>query len=245
MRRVWIALLLLLPHALLSQVQPLRAVVDGLVTDTAYRPLIGATAEVEGFRVRVRTGENGRFRITALPAGDYVVVVRRLGYAPYSATLALQPGDTVRPLFVLRTAVAVLDTMIVTEVSAPERLREFESRRALGVGQFMTSEQIRHVSAMSTSDVLRTFQSVAVQQSSVLNTRGFGTRQCPYRIFVDGVPVAPRDLDADLPPPSDLAGIEVHQNSATIPDKYATFGGVDGSPHGGAECGVILFWTKR
>ena len=70
MRRVWIALLLLLPHALLSQVQPLRAVVDGLVTDTAYRPLIGATAEVAGFRVRVRTGENGRFRITALPAGD-------------------------------------------------------------------------------------------------------------------------------------------------------------------------------
>jgi len=71
-------------------------------------------------------------------------------------------------------------------------------------------------------------------------------RQCPYRLIIDGVPIAPHDLDADLPAPRDLAGIEVYDNSATVPIQYATFvGDVSGPSGGGAVCGAILFWPRR
>jgi hypothetical protein len=75
--------------------------------------------------------------------------------------------------------------------------------------------------------------------------RGFGTRRCPFRVFVDGSPVVVRSLDTDLPAPGQLAGIEVYTNSATVPIQYATFGGnMPGDPSGGV-CGVLLLWMER
>ena len=229
-----------------TQQPALSGVVDALVTDTAFAPLTNATATIVGTNVSVQAGENGRFRIRALPAGGYVIVVRRLGYEPYWTTLSVRAADTVRPVFVLRPTAATLDTVVVRGTATPARLREFESRRSQGVGQFMAGDEIARLGMASTSDVLRAFHSVTIARSRVLNDRGFGTRQCPYRLFIDGVPIAPRDLDADLPAPADLAGVEVHDNSATVPIQYATFGGdLAGPSAGGAVCGVILFWTKR
>jgi hypothetical protein len=41
---------------------------------------------------------------------------------------------------------------------------------------------------------------------------------------------------ATLPPPRDLAGIEIYSGAATIPLQYK---------FGTTFCGVILLWTKR
>ena len=79
-----------------------RGMMDGIVTDTSLTPIAGATITLLGSSVSTTTGANGRFRITALPAGEYVVMARRLGYASASATLHLDGGDTLRPSFSLR-----------------------------------------------------------------------------------------------------------------------------------------------
>jgi hypothetical protein len=131
---------------------------------------------------------------------------------------------------------------MVTEGSSP-KLRDFEVRRNLGFGQYLTTSEIDRLSFASTTDLLETFHSVTVGSKEVLNIRGFGFQTCPLRVFVDGVAVAPHNLDADLPPPGQLAGIELYVNSATVPPQYAAFGGIGGRP-GGAVCGVILLWTK-
>jgi len=241
-----LALLAWPAHAALSQQRSPRGVIDALVTDTALAPLAHATANLVGTNVVVQTADNGRFRIQAVPAGDYVIVLRRLGHEPYWTTISVHAADTVRPVFMLRPIARTLDTVVVHGGVTPPGLVDFESRRSRGVGQFMTSEEIARLGMVLTSDVLRTLQSVTVARASVLNSRGFGVRQCPYRLFIDGVPIAPRDLEADLPAPNDLAGMEVYDNSATVPIQYATFGGdLGGASGGGAVCGVILFWTKR
>src|SRR5204863_6009369 len=139
----------------------------------------------------VRTGENGRFRMLGLPEGQYLLVLRRLGYSPLSTLVTVRSADTVRTSFMLRATAISLDKILVNAASASPVLAEFEQRRALGAGQFMTESEIWKLNFVGTSGLLRTFLGVAVGNKVVLNTRGFGLRQCPYRIFVDGVPIGP------------------------------------------------------
>jgi hypothetical protein len=236
--------------------QRTRGAIDGLVTDTSLVPLDGAIAGILGSPLEVRTGENGRFRMLGLLPGQYLVAVRRVGYAPISTFLTVAANDTAHASFLLRQIVTELDAMKVKATSVASALSEFEARRATGVGQFMTEANIQRLNFVETTGLLRTFLSTSVRTADVMNTRGFGLRECPMRIFIDGVAIAVRDLESDLPRPSDLAGIEVHANSATVPLQYATAGGARAAERasargsranvpGGASCGVVLLWTKH
>ena len=58
---------------------------------------------------------------------------------------------------------------------------------------------------------------------------------CPMQVYIDAVAMpTPFSLDL-LPPPNNLAGIEMYTGPATTP---LQFGGAD------RRCGVILVWTK-
>jgi len=219
-----------------------RATIDGVVTDTSLAPIAGATALIVGSGVEVVTNDRGRFRIAGLPAGTYPLTIRRLGYAPLSTVVTLDGGDTVRALYALVPANASLKQVVVHGMAAVPRLMEFEQRRALGRGQFMTETDIRKLNFAGTSDLLRTFRSVVVGRTAVLNSRDLPIRNCPMQFFVDGVAIVPGDLDVHLPSPGELAGIEVYASSATVPVQYATLGVAGGGS--GGMCGVILLWTK-
>ena len=219
-----------------------RGVLDGIVTDTSLAPLAGASAWLLGTRLEVTTGANGRFRITSIRAGTYIVVVRRLGFAPVSSALTVVADDTARLAFALVPLEVKLEKVLVRAVTGP--LAEFESRRALGFGQFMTETEIEKLNFVGTSDLLQTFHSVEVKGYGVLNKRLMPALKCPMQFYVDGVSISVHNLDADLPVPHEIAGIEVHANTATVPLQYASLGGGT-SGHGGGICGVILIWTRR
>ena len=61
---------------------------------------------------------------------------------PLAIALSVTAGDTLRPSFVLRPIVTHLDTMVVSEKSFATRMNEFEYRRELGFGHFITAEEI-------------------------------------------------------------------------------------------------------
>src|SRR5262245_38793551 len=71
-------------------------VVDGIVSDTNLAPLQGAFVTVLSTKIRVGTGPNGRFRITRVPPGEYLIFVKRVGYRPTSAVIEVAAGDTAR-----------------------------------------------------------------------------------------------------------------------------------------------------
>lgn len=213
------------------------AIIDGIVTDTNLVSLGNATVSMVGSTVRVATDDNGRFRIVALHAGSYVLAVHRIGYVPLATALSVSDGDTLRPSFMLRPVVTALDTMVVSAKSLFTRLSEFEYRRKLGVGHFFTAEEIDKRNEVFVADVIRVVPSVSVSERGPVqvaeNIRGLAG--CPFQIILDGVPMPPRTNLRDLPPPKDLAGIEIYSGPATIPLQYK---------FGTASCGVILFWTK-
>lgn len=225
-------------------------VIDGVVTDTLLRPLSSADVSVVGVGARVVTEEGGRFRFLQVPAGQYLLVVRRIGFAPTSGIIEVPANDTLRLSYILARTTNLLDTIRVKETRISMRMMEFEQRRAQGIGQFITQEQIERRGSMQTADYLRTLSGVDVstltstqfQGKIALSKReagsvlGEGAGACAMQIILDGI-VMPRNFNLDLlPPPKQIAGIELYKGSATVPPQ---FGGAD------RRCGMIIFWTRE
>lgn len=221
-------------------------VVDGIVSDTNLSPLQAAFVSILGTKIRVGTGPNGRFRITQVPAGQYLVIVKRVGYRPTSAVIEVPAFDTLRLSYALENIVTELNPVVVAEKPLSLKMGEFVARRRLGIGQFMTQEDIDRHNPVYPTELFRRFTSVLVSPNRgrqlteyfALSQREGGNPQtgaCPMSVVLDDVPLpTPFNLDL-LPPPRDLAGIEVYAGPSTTPAKYAGFN---------RGCGVILVWTK-
>lgn len=224
--------------------------IDGIVTDTLLRPLGAADVSVVGVGARVVTSENGRFRILQVPAGQYLIVVRRIGFAPTSGIIDVTTEDTLRLSYILARTTNLLDTIRVKETRISMRMTEFEARRRQGQGQFVTQDQIERRGSLQTADFMRAFRGVEV---SKVTTQQFGGTQvysrregggftdqgqqqyCTMQVILDGI-ILPKNFDLELlPPPKQIAGIEAYTGAATIPPQ---FGGPD------RRCGVIAVWTR-
>jgi hypothetical protein len=232
-----------------AQNTPSRALgtIDGIVSDTGLVPLQGAFVTVFGSNLRVGTGPNGRFRITKIPVGQYLLMVKRFGYRPTSAVIQVPETDTLRLSYTLEPVPPeALQPVIVTEKSPSMKMAQFEARRRLGVGEFMTAEEIKQRNSVFSTELIRKFKSVNVSpdhsgpitQYYAISAREGGNPQtgaCPMKVYLDQVPLpSPFNLDL-LPPPRDIAGIEAYAGASTVPLQFSGF------DHG---CGVILVWTK-
>ena len=221
--------------------------VDGIVTDTNLVPLRGAFVSVLNSSIRVGTGPNGRFRISRIPPGQYLLIVKRGGYRPTSTMVDVKASDTLRLSYTLSEAVATLEGVTVTEKAVSFRMMEFEGRRKLGFGQFMTQEEIERRGSAFATELFRNFTTINVSPSRsssmtewyALSNREGGNPQlgaCPMTVYLDQVPMpTPFNLDL-LPSPKNIAGIEVYAGSSTIPPQF-------NGPNRG--CGIILIWTKE
>lgn len=223
-------------------------VIDGSVTDTLLKPLPVADITIVGTGARITTTANGRFRFQRVPPGQYLVVVRRIGYAPTSGIIQVPSADTLRVSYMLARSVSVMDTIRTRERRVSLRTLEFETRRAQGVGQFLTQEDIERRGSVQISDYLRSMRGVDVQrqtQEAFGGTIAFSRREggsfssgagaCAMQVVVDGI-IMPQFFNLDLlPSPKQIAGVEVYSGAATVPPQ---FGGND------RRCGLIAVWTR-
>jgi hypothetical protein len=243
------------------QRMPRFGIVEGVVTDTNLVPLAGAEVTILRTTLKLTTQAGGRFRVNAVPSGQYLLIVKRLGYRPASQVVEVPESDTVRLSYTLeRAVVSALDTVRIMAKSQSRRMDEFDARRKLGFGEFMGVDEINKRNSVYATELIRKFQSVNVQlvQSSKgtqqkyypVSRRATGSLNsmpsapgeepipagvCVLTVFVDDVMMpTPFDLDL-LPSPRELQAIEVYAGSATIPPQY------NGLNRG---CGVMLVWTK-
>jgi len=223
--------------------------IDGVVTDTLLRPLNAADVSVVGVGARVVTGENGRFRILQVPPGQYLLVVRRIGFAPTSGIIAVPNEDTLRLSYTLSRSENMLDTVRVRERRVSLRMLGFEQRRMQAQGQFITQEDLERRGSPAAKDILRNVRGLQVSELTneqfagavALSRReggsfnGATSGACPMQVILDGI-ILPGAFNLDLlPSPKQLSGIEVYTGPATVPPQ---FGGGD------RRCGVIAFWTR-
>ena len=90
-----------------------RGAVAGGVKDQANSPLASALVEVHPTGQRVATDDQGQYRITELPAGDYTVTFSYVGFSPNTLTVKVVAGQTVNLDTSLKVA-SQTDQVIVT-----------------------------------------------------------------------------------------------------------------------------------
>jgi len=211
--------------------------------------LSGAEVRVVQLSRSAKTDIFGEGLFTRIPAGQYRIEARLLGYKPEAIDLPFRSADTVRVTFLLTRIPAILDTTRVTATNVPSHLSEFETRRALGTGRFLSdseltaaanidlarliAQRIPGLSAVSGPSSHGTF--LFSTRGGTVNARRPNSSLCPIQVYVDGQRSGAPQEATDLTDykPQALAGVEFYNESST-PAEYRS----------GNVCGVLLLWTK-
>jgi TonB-linked SusC/RagA family outer membrane protein len=125
--------------------------ITGRVTDArSSAPVADAAVQVDGTRLGATTNTDGRYRLTAVPAGAHVVIVRRLGYAAARQNVTVTDDQQATADFVMQTAAVALDQVVVTGTAGGE------TRRSIGnaVSTINASEELSKSAAPNLSSLL-------------------------------------------------------------------------------------------
>lgn len=218
----------------------------GLITDLHGQPIPDAQIVLAGDSASTRSDENGKFRLSNLPAGTWDVVAQRVGYMPSRSPVDLRLGTVTTVAIPLRTATNILDTVRVV-AHAPDPLELAAKAREYPGASFFSRAKIDSIHPDHVTDILRQAPGVQLvypdsggpplvqmlrSRFAHLNHAGL----CPVEYYVDGVRFdMDNSPDANLHP-ADIEAIEVYDGASKIPPQYNS---------GEASCGVIVIWTKR
>ena len=229
-------------HALAAQ---RGAGVRGLVSDRSTgQPVAGAQIAVIGENRRTTTDSSGRFALGGLPAGAFQLMVRAAGFPQRRVTVNLVAAGTVERAIELDSTAATrmaeaqaLPEVAITAPATPVnyRLVDFERRRQLGRGQFLTETEIVNSGAYDIADAVKNMRGVLYECGGGAGCYIHMARapmRCLPEFIVDGHEM--NDFGPHTPI-RDIIGLEVYTGPAEVPGEYAgRFAG----------CGVIVIWTR-
>jgi len=220
--------------------QPRVGAVSGIVKDSGG----GVLANVEVMVMRsgraVRTDSAGHFLLAAIPAGPADIGFRRVAYEPVIVSLKIPLDDTTDVEVRLGGITPLLPAVVVNDhVEQSKVLEQFEARRKVGAGYFVTRADIERRRPNSLSDYMRMVPGVRIvtldNGRTALRFARNPKANCPPQYFVDGIPTSNFDIDEVLP--GDVEGVELYPGSAGVPAQYNRFVGT-------SICGTILIWTR-
>jgi hypothetical protein len=233
------------------------AVFTGVVmVDSTTRILPDAEIVFPDLGLATRTNAQGEFRIADVPPGSHKVVARSLGYLPLEADLTFAPNQIDERTLYLRR-VTVLDSVVTT--SNRQWLQSFDDNRRVGLGRFLTREELDKIEGRTMASVMGQFSGVAVKRASggankawVASSRREGMNMvfpdepyakaaCYAHVWVDGVQrYFGRDGEplfnlADLAP-TQIEAIEYYAGPSQTPGQYSGLN---------SNCGVVVIWMRR
>lgn len=213
----------------------------GRVLDEAGVPVANVEVAIAKIERTTRTDSAGNFMLTSVPPGQYDLAFRRVSYTPLIFMIDVTAGDTTEAEVKMTAAPQPLSAVRVEE--QPERRRDldgFENRRRLGVGHFITREEIEKRDPHLLSDIVRTipgtmFVPAGLGRSVLRFTRAQKMRDCPPQYYVDGVLLTGYNLD-DMPV-NDVEAIELYSGLSGLPAQFAKLRST-------INCGTVVIWTR-
>ena len=225
------------------------------------RAVVSAELELVGTAIRGRSDGSGRFFLQDVPAGEYELRVRRLGFKSASRRVRVDTGATAIADVTMQRAAAELSEVTIDgkKVWVPPRLGEVYSRAARGWGKLFTADDIRQQNPSDLGALLNTLPTVTVNDRGMTFNRcqagldalgnalsGGGTAtRAPgkVQVYVDGMRMSAvtgdtggdRDAHKILTQihPSSVAAMEVYTGVARLPGEFHT-----------DACAAIAIWTK-
>jgi Carboxypeptidase regulatory-like domain/TonB-dependent Receptor Plug Domain len=239
--------LLLLPRL---DAQSTGALSGQIIADSAT-PLAQARVRIIGATNAVVSGSDGRFRLGAIPPGNQVLEVRRLGYVELVQWIKVVAGETLDLQIRLELVpVALKPVEVKGEAALWPAMEGFEERRARVNGHFFDRTEIARMQPRLFTDVLRRVPGVQIQPSTgafggnemvrMSRTIGVtGLRPCPVLFYLNGMPLqVAGDMSINqYVTPEDVIAIEVYSGTSQIPPEFL-------SNLLNSRCGVIVIWTR-
>ncbi|HWY09334.1 MAG TPA: TonB-dependent receptor plug domain-containing protein, partial [Candidatus Acidoferrales bacterium] len=96
-----------------AKAQAAKGAVAGTVKDSASSALTSALVELQPLGIKGASDDQGQFRITDVPAGEYTLTTSYVGFANFSTTVKVEAGQTANIDVVLKVA-SQNDEVIVT-----------------------------------------------------------------------------------------------------------------------------------
>ena len=156
-------------------------------------PLSGVQISIQGTDVGGLSGEDGRFRITGVPAGEQRVVAQFLGYQTVTRTVAVEGGLATELTLSLNQSAIEMDEIVVTGTAVGARRRELgntvstidaarlaDQTKPASVGELLQGQASGLVSMSGTGQI------GAGQRLKIRGTASLSLDDQPL-IYVDGV----------------------------------------------------------
>ena len=181
-----------------------QATLRGVVRIKAGNPLEAAEVQLRPSGLQAKTAADGRFTIAKIPAGDYLVFVRAVGYQPVQADAEFRGTDTLTVTFELEHSVQVLESLHVeapaTHVGSKLATVGFDDRRKASLGgRFLTREDLVKREHSPLSNVLRMVSGMNLVRRrsecgdgfAPANSRGVARRWLPWMTCNGGFAMPP------------------------------------------------------
>jgi hypothetical protein len=209
-------------------------------------PVMLATVDVDD--LVQRSDSTGAFRFVGLAPGLHPLHIRRLGYAPFSTTIEVNPKDSTVVVVAMKALPQLLHEITISGrvVSVPYRFESVYRRAAEGFGHFITREEIIERNPRRTRDLLQAIPGVLVFSDKLVFQRcrkqmRAGPELSPankVQVYIDGQRFTQfvDDVEAALGSvaPQNIQAIEVYSGISQMPPDF----GVD-------ACAAIAIWTTR
>ena len=209
-----------------------------VLADVGGKELAGAQVSIAG-GPGTRANERGEWTLAGIPLGTRTLEVRAVGY--YPERIAVDVLDDAQPV---RTALATMGTVLDTVRIRASRLNAsnvsgFAERRHMGLGRYLTAEQIARRNPINISDMFYMVPGLRLDRvgfDTRITMRGIRGR-CSPALYLDGHYL--RGLSTDdinsWVSPDEVAGIEIY-SPGMVPPQFEP---------GMTGCGSIVVWTGQ
>lgn len=234
--------------------QAQQGAITGQVVDASnLQPVVGAQVFLPGTDYGGLTNEEGRFRITGVPAGEHQVRVRLLGYRTANKMVTVEGGQAVTVDFELAVSAVALEEVTVNVITGERQRRRTQGSNSVNINV----SEVNTANTNSFADLL-SGRGEGVRLQNVSGGTGTGQRirirganslslSNEPLIFVDGTRISAGVEDSDIQ--IGMGGQEVSQLNFLNPEEIASIEVIKGpaatSLYGSdAANGVILISTK-
>lgn len=229
--------------------QERRSVIRGTVVQAKdLSPIAGVSVALVGAGRSVRTDQSGSFVFDSLLAGTYLVQVRGVGDETPMTPVPVGRREVVDLEVKLGKPDALMLPELVTTAAAPEAAAseaidatrlppEFTARMKIGLGVFVTRDEILERRPPTVTDIFRTMRGALVTcRNGVCVPRPTRSpNNCGPITIVDGVSADVSVLAGMVP--NDIEAIEFYGGASTLPAEYMQAGDRP-------QCGMIVVWTR-
>jgi hypothetical protein len=244
------------PILVAAQADPLRGVIEGRVIDPSGRPVAEAEVLWQPGKLSVMTRADGSFNLIVPVRGEVVVLVRRPGFNAQALRVDLTRSSFWRGGIMLQPGTFKLPDIEVTaryakpaQYAGTAKFDDFFRRQRLGLGTFISREDIERSNAFHTIEILRGIPGVRA------DVRGGSAGAVAFArckpndpdynvtVWIDGMRLSPNGGGVALPlavaemiariSPTGIEMIEVYRGASQIPAEFHWEG-----------CAAIAIWTR-